>query len=41
MGFEFQSQAFDKRAQIQIVVELEQGRVNSASLKQALITWLR
>ena len=35
MGFEFQSQTFDKWAQIQIVVELEQGR------KQARITWLQ
>ena len=26
MGFEFQSQTFDKWAQIQIVVELERGR---------------
>ena len=38
MGFEFQSQTFDKWAQIQIIVELERGRT---CLKQARIIWLQ
>ena len=41
MGFEFQSQTFDKWAQIQIVVELERGRTITTCLKPARITWLQ